>query len=378
MDFNIEKILSESKGRPSGMLLINDPNTGEPMLAIPESKKEEKAMKKALSPTGKDEPMTGPKILAPPQEPVSKQMLADDSFGFDKEKIKELIGQEQSGIAQLEQSIQGLKREPQSINWKPAAAFLDAGVKGQNLAAAMPEYTSPEDRAFKIAQLENLVQQRKSGATENALSLLKNSLAKQQLGDERRREHFEKAQGLKKEDTIRKDFSGLMGKVEEDQQMLSTIAENLGRGDYQSVMTSLAHFARSVGGEKGVLNIDDIKRVMPHTFTGDLAKALAYMGSPDVEITPRVVENMKELTEIARQRTMEKHRKALQLKKSTYQNPKSSYYELAAPGSGGVGDVLVRDSEERINALIAPPSKGGGVSQGLPSFDEYKKMKKGK
>lgn len=378
MDFSLEKILSESdpKKRPSGMLLIEDPETGEPMLAVPESKKEEKAMKKALSPTGKDEPMTGPKMLAPPQEPVSKQMLAEDAFGLDKEKIKELIQQEQSGISQLEQTIQNLRQQPQSINWKPAAAFLDAGVKGQNLAAAMPEYTSPEDRAFKIAQLENLVQQRKSGATENALSLLKNSLYKQQLGDERRREHFEKSQGLKKEDTIRKDFGGIMGTVEEDQRMFSTMDENLARGDYQSVMASLANFARAVAGEKGVLSDSDIKRVLPRTFSGDVAKTFAYLGSPNAEITQEVVDNMRSLIEIARKKTMDKHQKALQLRKSTYQNPKSSYYELAAPGSGGVGDVLIKDAEERIKSIVSPTA--GGSAQGLPSFDEYKKMKKGK
>lgn len=342
-------------------LLTEDPTTGEQVVGIPEDKEEQKKVKEIA-------------------RQFKSEKIGDANAMVDKADIARLLNQQESGIEKLQQALIDAKSAPKSVDWKPFAAWLDAGVKGQHLAEAVPAHETPQARAEKIARIENLIQEARKDTTKNAIDAVKTQLVRQQLADVRR-QNFMEGQSLRKEDTLRKDIYSITAPLEETNQMFSTMDENLGKGDYVSVMNSLSNFSRSVSGEKGVLTDRDIERVMPPTFIRDVSKITAYFGSPDVRQDPSLLSKMKGLIETAKRKLAEKAMQNLKAKRGVYQNPKSQYYDIAAPGSGAVGDVLFKNAEQRIKEVggLAPSADQATVPQQprLPTFEEFKKMRRG-
>jgi len=338
-------------------LLTEDPTTGEQVVGIPENKEDKKKAKEIA-------------------RQFKSEKIGDANAMVDKADIARLLNQQESGIENLQQALIDAKSAPKSVDWKPFAAWLDAGVKGQHLAEAMPAHETPQARAEKIARIENLIQEARKDTTKNAIDAVKTQLVRQQLADVRR-QNFMEGQALRKEDTIRKDVMTTMSPFHDAVQQFETMDEALDRGDYQSVSIMLSPFARTVGQEKGALSEGDVQRALPGSWQGSLAKTFTWLGSPDaIKFTPNLLKGMRDLVQIAKVNTAKKTQEKLNLRRKTYQNPKSQYFDISAPGSGGPGELLFRDAEESIKSALGQAQPGAPQQPTFTPWETFKEAKK--
>jgi hypothetical protein len=356
--WDMQKMIEQAGIPGSGALLLADPQTGQPGIVVPESKKEAEALRKKLSPTGDVPAQANPKAFVSNQAPVSQDMLAGDIKGWNQEMVKKLLLEERSGIEQQAQALQNFKQMPQGIDWKPMAAFLDTAVKGGGkLAESMPTADTPEQRAMKIQQLENLLQNQRGDLTKNVTKFVND-----------RQERFQKAQDLKKEDTLRNDISkSVIQPSIEDHKNLGIMDTALASGDSQKILNTLSTYARSISGEKGVLTDNDIVRVMPANYQGTVARVLAYFSAtPNAKLPPEYTQSMREMVSAARAQLAQKYADTLEAKKKMYSNPQSSYRTLT--GAGNVGDAIFQEGHAAVKGLMgATPSLATNAGGGLPS-----------
>lgn len=305
-----------------------DPATGEQMVPVPESSEEEKKLAKALSPNGKPS-KEGLKMLLPEQKPVTKEMLNKDVYNWDKEKIKELLNREQSGIEQQAQALQNMKELPLQPNWKPLAGFVGTMVKGgDKFADAFPDVESPEQRMMKIQQLENLLQNQRGDLTKNAMGLLRAEIDKQSL----RQSRFAEAQLLKKETELQKDLdTSLFKPMATYETTVGSMEDLIKEGTLQSVQQAVSNFARAISGEKGVLTDQDIARIYPPSLQLSLDKAVAWVSSnPNQKLPPEIVQNLLQGVQVSKRNAGDVFAKIEESKKNLYSG-RQSYRDVMSP-----------------------------------------------
>lgn len=94
------------------------------------------------------------------------------------DKSKEALIGEQQGIGQLENNINQARQAPTGVDFTPLAAYFDSTVEGSHLlpaAQAMRPETA-QQREEKLINLQNMLQERRSAASKNQLSSLKEQI----------------------------------------------------------------------------------------------------------------------------------------------------------------------------------------------------------
>ena len=362
-----------SFGPQSPMML--DAN-GQPLIAVPESKKEEKELAKKLSPTGKIDPSANPKAIAQGMQSVPESMINQDIYNFDKTKIIDLLNQERSGIEQQGQALQNMRELPQEVNWKPLASFVGTMVKGgDKLAEAFPDVDTPEKRAMKVQQLENLLQNQRGDLTKNALGLLRQAFDDKQAS---RQNRFEQSQEKRLFDQARKEQASLVKEASDFKGSYRNVESALtpgadGKVSVGRLQQSLSQFARLMG-EKGVLTDTDTGRQLSPTLDLYMAKLESLLSSdPNARVDAQTVSAMTEALKTAKQAYSENYKmKADIFTEGYFQNPDSPY------GGKKWSEKLVKDTYKPLEGIEGTGNDKAAtqIPSGIMSPEEFFKQGK--
>lgn len=338
--------------------------------------KEEKSKQKALSPDGKSNPPSNMGAMILPNTKMLTPQEEKDAQIWDwmRSNVKNLLSEERSGIEQQGQDLQNMKQLPLGVDFRPLASFVGTMVKGgEDLAKAFPEVDTPEKRAKKIQELENLLQNQRGDLSKNAIMLLRAEMDKQKDRNKR----FEEAQLTKKETELQKDLEKrIFTPMDEYNTIMSNMEDQISRGTISSIGTAISNYARAVGGQKGVLTDQDVNLMLPKNLLSTIARAEAWVTSnPNVPLPKEVSQALQREMEISRQNTRRIFEQKLNTAKNIY-STRQSFRDVMNPLTG-FGPKAFEEVARRVSTFA--PSKKKETSQlpgGVMSIDEF--LKQGK
>jgi hypothetical protein len=379
--WSMESLLSSGKNVGPYSPLVIDPKTGQPMIGIPETQDEKQAAAIAskVSPTkGPGLSDANPKAFVDQstQMPVPEEMLGRDTVKWDKQKVLELLNREQSGVEQQAQALQDMRRTPQEVNWKPLASFVGTMVKGgDKLADAFPEVDTPEKRAMKIQQLENLLQNQRGDLSKNALGLLQHDLQAQAAN---RQNRFEQSQEKRLFDQARKEQNALVKEASDFKGSYKNVESALtpgpdGKVSVGRLQQSLSQFARLMG-EKGVLTDTDTGRQLSPTLDLYMARLESMLTSdPNARLDASAVAAMADALKTAKQAYSDNYKmKADIFTEGYFQNPDSPY------GGKKWSKKLVEDTYKPLESIqgVGDKKQAPQIPSGIMSPEEFFKQGK--
>ena len=281
---------------------------------------------------------------------------------------KKILGEADMNLKKQAQYIDDIKAQPREFDFRPVASLVDnlTGSNYSKTAQAMAPMSEDEKNKL-IFDLQDKLSKDRIGMLNSAMQNNKSS-------DSSKDARQEKSMGLKKEDTLRNDYTkNVYAPMSEDKNKFGMIRDGLASGDYQTVANTLSNFSRQVAGEKGVLTDQDISRVMPRNFQGDMSKVVSYFSStPTTQIPVEYTKKLVELVNLAQKKAAARYKERAEFIKKSYSNPNSAYAGLW--GQGGVGQGLHESTSKGISEfekdLIAPAPKK------FMSFEEWKASKK--
>lgn len=180
---------------------------------------------------------------------------------------------QESSINDLETQLKNYQGSSK-VNLKPLLALADAWGDGEsNLAAAYQAPDSEEDKAYKAAQLQDLIAKRKGDVAKDELNYLK-SQQSDKLGlrmfeteqrNARQARAYDKDTAKYVSERFNKNIFGEgtsrdFAQVETD---FDTLQSNLQAGDMLSFGTAISNYSRQIGGQKGVLTDRDVQLLKP-------------------------------------------------------------------------------------------------------------------
>ena len=267
--------------------------------------------------------------------------------------LAQLFAEQQDEVNKMREAAAAAEAQPLELNLAPLAALTDAWT-GSKMAQSYQAPESPEEKAARVAKIRGLANQGQQDITKDQIQMMlgegkdDTSLLRAIAAAAGSGTGDIKAAMLQwqKDKYLTEDLGKIEKGLEERTEQLDNIQAGLDRGDLQSLGTIVSQYARGVSGEKGVLTNEDIWRVMPKNVFKDLAGLEAYFSSsPAAEIKPEYLQGMKELTELARDRMLNKtdsylqgHRKRLSALQSTA--------EMMQPGASG--DTSYADLEGKV------------------------------
>lgn len=309
----------------------------------------EKKKKKLLEPVPTPQPE--------PNQMLSQMSVAQDFSSPEEAAIqrglrgdwKKALADYTQGVASQEAQLEELKAKPGMVNLSPFAALADkwAGTKLAPVAQQMAGM-SQEEKAVMTQKLTQALNQNKLATARE----IGDQLSRAQAGESAKMARFGLSQDLKKEDNLRNDITkSVMAPMQEDKQNLDVMEAALMSGDYAQVMNTLSNYSRKVAGEKGVLTDQDIKRVLPGNFQGDLARFQSYFNStPTEQIPPEYTKSMRDLMLLTKQKLSERYNQTLKSKGSIYKS--GVYRNLMQPGY--VGDIIFKEAESISKSFYTP------------------------
>ena len=339
---------------------------GYPMKQLPAPTEKELAMQKKLAPdmNAGFQPRMG---MAVTPEPVSEKQLAADSFGINKEFLKRAILRQMQGTDQMETDLRRYKDMAPDINWKPLAAVLDQSVRGGKLAESLPDAETPEQRAQKIAGIENLIEQRRNDSTGQISSVLQAELSNRLANSKMQQDRFKDRQNLTMFNTAAKEQGKLLKDISEFKTNTTNVEDAItpdaqGTVSVGRVESSLSSFAKLMG-EKGVLTDTDIARQLRPTIDIMLARYRAILGSdPNARMDVSQVASIKEALETAKRGFDQVSGAKTDAFEKTYFNPTSPY------GAAPWAPEMINQVREMKKNLLTPKTQTAAPT-GLPSQD---------
>lgn len=161
----------------------------------------------------------------------------------------------------------------------------------------------------------------------------------------------------------RAKLAPVLADLNASKEQFGIIDSALASRDYASINLTLAQLARRVSGEKGVLTDQDVKRVMPSNFQGDVAKFMTYLNgvTPTTVVPPEYAKSLQGMVELAKQRAREKYEGQVKSLEGIYRPD---------PKFGGTAAAATQSARSDASAFAPPtPKKKSLVEQ----FMEAKK-----
>lgn len=284
-------------------------------------------------------------------------------------KLRELAGQDSEAYRMQGQSVDEMRAlleqrlgQKTQTNLKPLAALMDSWY-GSKLAAG---YTEPETAAGKldkIAAYQAQIAGQRDKMVDNLTNYQKNfkdggsitdKLAELfQLQQKTGTRAFDPNSALRGTATQQRLLDkDLRGEINRDilnpmalrKEQFATIDSSLASNDYQTVHSMLSQFSRGVAGEKGVLTDTDIKRIIPASFGGDLARFMAYFGStPTEKLDPNYTLKLRELVSTAKSNAVVVYGDHVKNKKALFKAmPSYNGQDAAINEAFGIADEAVK------------------------------------
>lgn len=315
-----------------------------------------KTLSKKAAPPSTFNPMTDG--AEPPQRQPKPLTL--------EEKVQaaweESQSQNRTSLGDLKERLNQYLNIKSGPDLSPLLALSDQW-SGGNLSKNYKAPESVEEKALNAIKLQDLISQRESGMSKEQLEFLKAQLRERNSETNSRQDRFETGQTRKSDEYIDK-FVGDIEKAAADEAKTFNVMDSaFNSGSYAQIVSSLANYARSVSGEKGVLTDQDIARIMPRNYQGGVAKFLSYFNEiPTSELPADFTTELQSLLNKAKNETSKKYADRLSQKRArltklpTYSNTMKEY-----------GSNVFEDAEGNIkNAFAVGKSQGAPSSQGVP------------
>lgn len=221
--------------------------------------------------------------------------------------------------------VEEYAKAPRGIDFSGAAALFNNPQLMQAALATRPE--SAEQKRRNLAELQIKL----AGIRAKELG------AAAQGG---RQQRFDEAQGLRKEDNIRKDVNKIADNYQTTQGQLDVAQQAVQRGDTRTVQMVITSIARNVGEQKGSLSDGDVQRSMPKDIATSVAGLQAWLGSPDAQISEPLQAALIDLIGRARDNSQKIYGESLDRRKKQYSA--GNYAPLMKEGE--VGDVIFNEA----------------------------------
>lgn len=296
-------------------------------------------------------------------QPV-RQMMENRSEALDPRysALDKLFGEQEKTAQDLAAYADKLQNPEPKVDLRTLGAIVDMWT-GSDVARSLPANMTPDERDAQVAKVRALANEAQTGLAKQQIDLIKaretddRSILRTILAANKTGAEDIRAQNLmfQKEKTLESQLQKEIGApLEERTEQLRSLSDAFSRNDYASTISGLANFARAVVGEKGVLTDEDIKRTFPANMNMTWAKLKTYFSDENTaNIDPKLTQNLRELVEAAKARTVERFKSQLGTKRKNYKGM-NAYRGLMDPG--GSGDQMFFNFEERLNEL-APPKK---------------------
>jgi len=293
---------------------------------------------------------------------------------------KALAGQE-SGVSQLEQNLNEIKGMGPAINFRPLMAAFDS-LYGTNQAEKSGPQETPEERAQKLFELQNKIQMAKDQLSENRVKASQQDIAhlmgKASLMGQKQ-DRFEASQIEKSDLEMRNKFNKVLGAANDVGSNFNKLQSAFtpgpdGKVSAYGVQASMSNFARSVGGEKGVLTDTDVYRVLPPDTQQVIAKwenRIKGLGS-DAKLEASEVQPLMDALARAKSAEMQKHSMELDRTKKMYENSPGKFTQQVWQTAGK--DRYKDAQKELERGFGSSPAPFAG---GLMSPEEFLKARRG-
>lgn len=292
---------------------------------------------------------------------------------------EEDLGVQKRGIGQLEETLQAYRQLAPPIDFSPLAGAFDQ-IWGTNQAASLKSDT-PQSRIEKLMELQNKVQMAKDQMSENRIKMAKEGLGNliQRAGiNNSRQERFDTAQIEKADLEMRNTFNKLEGAATELASTYSRLnnafqPDREGKVSAYEVKQAMSNFARSVGGEKGVLTDSDVGRQLPATAQSQLAQLENYLFSlqDDAKIPAASIAPLRNIMEKAKGVASDRYKQDLSRLKRNYETTIAPNTKKVWESSGRIRYDDATKAIDRQFGVPAPAASGGIESE----FEAWKRGK---
>lgn len=246
------------------------------------------------------------------------------------------------------------------VNLKPLLALADAWSDGEsNLASAYQAPDSDEDRAYKAAQLQDLIAKRKGDVAKDELNYLKGQQS-DKLGlrmfeteqrNARQARAYDKDTAKYVSDRFNKNIFGEgtardFAQVETD---FDTLQSNLQAGDMLSFGTAISNYSRQIGGQKGVLTDRDVQLLKPAILEAKMNEIQTFFdANPGKPLPPQFLAPYADIMNRIRGKIGEQ--KLSQLERTKNELSKTGFTSSAM--EEGSGRDIYEMSRDRIKAFM--------------------------
>lgn len=313
-----------------------------------------------------------------------------------RNKITSLMDQQrnrqQGQIQQMRQALNEYKQNPRGIDFTGGLMLADMLNRGtanpsnltfQYLQSGMrPE--SEQQKMANIMDMENRIATQQDRAAGNEIDLAKAHMKSLQdrasmssqlrymsrlRGQDLSLRKFWENESNDAQKEILKFTTKLTNEAAEKAQQFDQLKGAFARGDYQSVISNLAVYARAVSGERGVLTDGDIQRVLPRNWNAGVAKFFAQFSEvPTEQLPPDFNKNLMELVELAQEKTAKRYVRAVDTHQQnanslpyygaikeytdkTYQNQREALKEMYGIGEDSTKTETPDDPMATIKAI---------------------------
>lgn len=304
---------------PEELLYSGDIKKKKPLLDLMSSAEDE-----VRSPNGAPTPYTvmqnaeamGPQPQSPPQRypqldaslnapargPSQEDPQGKHLRNLQLQAIREGIDAQKAAIPDLEGVSRKIDLSSGRTDFSPLLALTDTWT-GSDFSKSYKAPDSPEDLAYKKAQINQMIQKSKGDITSQEINLLKNledSKNMKALIDSDREKSRAQRWGdtniFNAEKKLLDDVTkNVADPVDKFTGFYDKTMKALDSGNYGRISQELISIARNIGEDKGPLSDTDVGRQLLPTLEADIAKLSTYLSSqPQDALDPKVVQSLKE------------------------------------------------------------------------------------
>jgi hypothetical protein len=284
-------------------------------------------------------------------------------------QVKQDINRQEGSIDQLGQSIAALKGKKLDANLSPLFALSDAW-SGGNISKGYQAPMSEDERQKQVAALQNEITKGRYGLSQTEIEAMKTDLASQKSLMDSKQGRFDDEQLRKKETEVQTDVNKNVFKdMDTAKQQFDTLTTALSSRNVERIRGALSNYARTVGGEKGVLTDKDIERTLFPSITQLVSNAELYFDK-NAQYDPADIANLENAVKAARGNATKLYSTKLDRLENQYGSRQSYAKDVMAPG--GFGPQLFKQSREQFKTFYGNGEAPGGVQK--ISDEEYLKM----
>jgi hypothetical protein len=303
-------------------------------------------------------------------DPSDREALRD----WINQKDVESNRQQMEGIKKTQDLLDQYAQRPSQLDLSPLMGLADkefAGSGGGKLLAGYKRPQSGDEKLVDLIKLQDAIQKERTGLSKTDIDMMKVMLGGQNLvrtalnsqSEISAKDPKQLAGGVGKNPLLKeirqnldKNVTEVMNKRNEQFDDIDTAFST---NDYQTIMSIMAQFARGVSGEKGVLTDQDIQRVLPRSFQGDVAKFKAYFANtPTAEMNPEYVGALRKAVSLAKQNAGRLYQELVDTKEQMYKA--DPHYDPSAQKTVDAVRGTVNRAKERMKASDHPPAPAGG------------------